>query len=78
MPAWVSPACVCHVLVSAWHGRVPFAKATVLSHLRRLSPHSALLFWAANACLAGGHACLAAPAPCAHTGRTAKRPCEGG
>ena len=33
---------------------------------------------AANACLAGGHACLAAPAPCAHTGRTAKRSCEGG
>jgi len=75
LPARVSPACVYHLLLSAWHGRMPFAKATVLSHPRSLCPNSAL---AANACLAGGHACLAAPAPCAHTGRTAKRSCEGG
>ena len=74
LPARVSPACVYQVLLSAWHGRMPFAKATVLSHPRSLCPNSAL---AANACLAGGHACLAAPAPCAHTGRTAKRSCEG-
>ena len=63
LPAWVPPACVYQLLLSAWHGRMPFAKAMALSHLRSLSPHAAPLFWAANACLAGGHACLAAPAP---------------
>ena len=68
LPAWVSPACVHHALLSAWHGRVRFATAMVLSHLRSLKPHSAPLFWAANACLAGGHACLAAPAPSAQYG----------
>ena len=80
-PARVPPACVHHLQLSAWHGRMPFAKAMVLSHLRSLNRHSAPLFWAANACLAGGHACLAAPAPLytvLSTGRTAKRACEGG
>ena len=64
MPAWVPPACVRQSLLSAWHGRMLFAKAMALSHLRSLNRHSAPLFWAANACLVGGHACLAAPAPC--------------
>ena len=68
LPAWVSPAWVYRLLLSAWHGRMCFATAMVLSQLRSLDRRSAPLFWAANACPVGNHACLAAPAPCTQYG----------